>query len=175
MNKNKLIATVAIGLLVIIFIIVIAVNMKHGRKDADQSLNTNQEPQTEQSNLNTADIATTTTSTEDKKITVAPKTGTKVATGAVSNSYTDALKTYGASGYRMQFVNCGATPAQLTIKTGQKFMLDNRDAEAHKIGIGSKTYSVGSYGYVIATASNTVGMVYVTCDGVRTANVLVQP
>lgn len=121
----------------------------------------------------TVEISTTTTSTTGQNGTY-KKPVTKTAPGAVTQSYADALKEYSASGYRFQFVNCRATPGSLTIKKGTSFMIDNRDNASHKIKVGPATYSVGAYGFVIATAK-TIGSNYIICDGISTGRLEVRP
>lgn len=93
--------------------------------------------------------------------TVAPKT----------NTYEDALKAYGSQ--RIQFSACRGTPGSIVLTKGSKFMLDNRDAAAHTIMVGTSRYVVKGYSYAIATAS-VVGTINITCDGGGAASLNVQ-
>lgn len=113
-----------------------------------------------------------TTSTKDKKTnTTKPKT---ISPGAATPEYVAALNTYRNSGYYFQLSNCGANPGSLTMKRGTKFMIDNRDAKAHRIAIGSKTITVQGYGYAIVTADK-IGTNQITCDGGGAGLLNVQP
>jgi hypothetical protein len=104
----------------------------------------------------------------------APATGTgSTGTGSVTQSYADALKQYGTSGFRYQFVNCRGTPGKLVVKRGQKFMMDNRDAKAHKFVVQGRSFSISGLGFAIVTAS-TVGTSKITCDGGGSADLVVQ-
>lgn len=177
-KKEYIIGGLAIILVTAIFVVIVAFN-----KPKNTENNNNQGDNIEiiiednyESDENTeAETATTT----EQKITAPAKKPTTQTTptpgaGSVTPSYADALKQYSASGYRFQFVNCRATPGKMTIKQGVTFMLDNRDDKAHKIKVGSVTYNVGAYGFVIATAK-TVGTNYVVCDGVGSAEINVVP
>ncbi len=92
-------------------------------------------------------------------------------------TYDQALATYGSGGnnYRFQIsANCQATPAALTLKKGQKFMLDNRDGDAHTIKIGSQTFRLNKYAFAVVTARQN-GDLSIKCDNVDRAKILVQP
>jgi hypothetical protein len=170
-NKTKIITVSAIVVVVAIFAIWICVSRKDKSDAAVNVEQGNGMPSEDVSASSTDAIATTTTSTVSNTKT---NTYTKTSGDAVSQSYTDALKIYSASGYRMQFVNCQATPGQLTIKKGQKFMIDNRDSKPHKFKVGSTLYSVKAYGFAIAT-SKTLGVNFITCDGGGAAKINVEP
>ncbi len=122
--------------------------------------------------------ATPTTTT--KSVTTTPQQSATVKKTTVKPNvtaamkYTEVMQMYQKSGYRFQFLNCQATPGNMTLKARVKFMLDNRDAETHKIKVGGTSYTVGSYNYVIATAPSTVGTHYVTCDGGGSARINVE-
>jgi len=121
----------------------------------------------------TSSAKTTTTATA-KKTTSGTTAKTSTTSASALPSYVDALKIYKTSGYYFQFVNCHGNPGSLTLKKGKKFMLDNRDAVAHKIAFANQTYYLGKYGYAIATALS-LGKYYITCDGGGAASILVQP
>lgn len=92
-------------------------------------------------------------------------------------TYDQALATYGSSGnnYRFQFTaNCQSVPSSLTLKKGSKFMLDNRDAEAHTFKIGTQTIRLNKYAFAVVTARQT-GDLNIICDSVNRAKLLVQP
>jgi hypothetical protein len=170
-KKTKIITISAIVVVVAIFAIWVCVTRKDKSDAAATAEQTNGTPSEGTSTSSTDAIATSTTSTVSNTKT---NTYTRTNGDAVSQSYTDALKVYSASGYRMQFVNCQATPGQLTIKKGQKFMIDNRDSKPHKFKVGPTSYSVKGYGFAIAT-SKTLGVNFITCDGGGAAKINVEP
>lgn len=110
--------------------------------------------------------------------TEAPAGGTGSGSGAAAPSgpltFEEAYQTYAVSGFRFEFAECHGRPGSISMKKGTKFMLDNRDNEAHKFVVGSKTYNIGPYGFAIATATD-VGTYNITCDGGGAAQVVVQP
>ena len=94
-----------------------------------------------------------------------------------TQEYQVALKIYGTSGYRFQFADCHVAPlpsATLVVKSGMKFMLDNRDNAIHKIVIDSHTYTIGAYDFVLVAAPKNTGTYQVTCDGAGAAKLTVQ-
>ncbi|HSR89529.1 MAG TPA: hypothetical protein VLK22_04030 [Candidatus Udaeobacter sp.] len=105
-------------------------------------------------------------------------TASKPASGTskpAARSYLDALKIYRTSGYYFQFSGCSGKPGSLTLKKGVEFMLDNRDGVNHKIVVeGGQTFSIGAYGFAIATAPSAIGTHHITCDGGGSASILVQ-
>lgn len=111
--------------------------------------------------------------------TTTPPTATTTITppkGALT--YEDALALY--VGKRYQFDNCTAgppivSPGSLSLKIGSKFMLDNRDTDAHTIKVGTQSYRISKNGFAIATAPSTRGTYNITCDGGGQAQLLVQP
>jgi hypothetical protein len=177
MPKTKIIALGAIGVLVIVFII-FAVTCKKENTTAPTDENTGLENQTDDTGLTATSTlgSATTTATSTPATTATTKKTTTVAkaNAPVTQSYADALKAYSATGYRMQFVNCRASPGSLIIKKGKTFMLDNRDNKSHKIKVGNVTYNVGAYGYAIATAK-TLDVNYVLCDGAGSGKITVEP
>ncbi|MBI5729310.1 MAG: hypothetical protein HY983_03680 [Candidatus Magasanikbacteria bacterium] len=92
---------------------------------------------------------------------------------AATLPYSQAVATYG-QGARFQFVNCHAVPGSLTMKKGDKLMLDNRDATKHRVTVGAKAYTLGAYSYLVVTADPT-GQHAITCDGGGVGVVNVQP
>jgi hypothetical protein len=87
-------------------------------------------------------------------------------------SYEEALSIYKYSGYLMQFTDCKAKPGSLTMKGGNNFMIDNRDAQARKIVIQSYgDISIGAYGFTIISAPAKEGAYTLMCDGVLSANI----
>lgn len=171
LNRNKIIGISAVILLAVLFIIfVIVTRPEVPAVEQGDNLGSATGQEIGSSATTTDALATSTTSTNG----TVKKPVIRTAPGAVSQSYAEALKEYSASGYRFQFVNCKASPGSLTIKKGVTFMLDNRDNRSHKIKVGATTYSIGAYGYVIATAK-TVGLNYILCDGGGTGRLQVQP
>jgi len=62
------------------------------------------------------------------------------------------------------------------MKTGTKFMLDNRDGVSHTIAIAAfQSFRIEPYGFAIATAPAAIGAHYITCDGGGSARIDVQP
>lgn len=172
MNKRtKIITIAAIAVVVAIFAVWICVSRKNKTNMVATTGQENNMPSEDVLTASSTDAIVTTTTSTAPKTTIS---NIKTNGDAVSQSYTDALKIYSASGYRMQFVNCQATPGQLTIKKGQKFMIDNRDSKPHKFKVGSTSYSVKGYGFVIAT-SKILGVNYITCDGGGAAKINVEP
>lgn len=89
-------------------------------------------------------------------------------------TYAQALKIYRTSGYYLQIDSCRGRPGIMTIKKGSKFMIDNRDPLAVKIGLGGKNYLIPKYGFTIISADR-VGINYLTCNGGGAAQINVQP
>lgn len=109
------------------------------------------------------------------------QTGAATTNGSVSVkpttyklTYAQALKIYRTSGYYLQIDSCRGRPGVMTIKKGSKFMIDNRDPLAVKIGLGGKNYLIPKYGFTIISADR-VGTNYLTCNGGGAAQINVQP
>ena len=114
------------------------------------------------------------TGTPAKTTTAKPKTITP-APGAVTLPYAEALAKYGQNGYRFQFAdNCQIKPSSLVVKKGVRYMLDNRDDVAHRISVGSASYSLKAYGYAVPTAS-VAGAYNVYCDGRTVGKIHIEP
>jgi len=88
--------------------------------------------------------------------------GSKTTGATLGLTYNDAIDLYG--NYRIQFVSCHGSPGVMNVAAGVTIMLDNRDAEAHTIKIGSSSYAVGAYGFRLAK-SPSKGTYNITCDG----------
>lgn len=125
-------------------------------------------PGTTPTNLGTTSLPTTTAPAPG---TIAP--GTKPVTKPATLSYTDAVRIYGASGYRIQFLQCHGTPGTLAIKRNVKFMMDNRDKVVHKFTFASQSVILPPQGFAIVSASQ-VGTYPITCDGGGAATLNVQ-
>ncbi len=83
--------------------------------------------------------------------TAAPPS-TQPAKPAPKLTYTQALEQY--KDRRMQFdADCVATPNNVTYKNPVTLMLDNRAPVARKIVINGRSYSLGAYGFAIASIS----------------------
>lgn len=116
------------------------------------------------------DISATSTPTTTPAKPAAPS-----ASAAAPLSYADALAKYGQNGYRFHFIdNCQLKLSSLVVKKGSKYMLDNRDDIAHRISVGSASYSLKAYSYAILTAS-VVGTKNVSCDGQVLGKITVVP
>lgn len=166
-NKEEGIVMGALALIAIVIIVWLSLP----QKDTDvQFLSKTDE--TASGTATTLNTPTTTSTTTPKATTkTVPKTVTTPSIKA-GESYSEALKTY--ANWRFQFVKCRATPGTFIIKKGQKFMLDNRDAQAHTIKVGSVSYKIASYGWKAVTAS-VAGNIPITCDGGGSAVVKVLP
>lgn len=181
MNKEtKIMVVIAIAVAVILFVAGMMINHSRDKAgsdkaESDQGANT-QQNFNELTTASSTETASTTVSSTTKITKPKPVVTTKTsvgAEGAITESYADALKTYSASGYRIQIVNCASTPNSLTLKKGVKYMIDNRDSTAHKIKVETTTYTVKGYGYVIATASK-VGSTNLYCDGRNVAKIVIE-
>jgi len=156
MNKKMVIGGIVVIVIIAIFIGVWAA---HKHSSSDQTAQTNNEA----SNGNTS--GSTTPATDQTATTSTSSAQSQLKTRLSGNqAYDAAVATYQASGYRIQFNLCQATPHQLVIKKGAKFMLDNRDDESRTIIVKSQTFHLGPYGYTIATAID-LGIYTVSCDG----------
>lgn len=100
------------------------------------------------------------------------KTGTETLATA-TQGYVNALDIYEKNGARFEFVNCTGNPGALTVKRGERFMIDNRDNVEHQIGVGPETYPLAGRNFAIITLQN-VGSFNVTCDGRGEAHVEVE-
>ncbi|MCX6782141.1 MAG: hypothetical protein NTW66_03450 [Candidatus Magasanikbacteria bacterium] len=176
MDKNKLIAIVVAVVAIVIFGYFIFSSKKEsipaniGQQSGD--ITGEQQPVSSTADTTTSTTSTAATSTT-KSTTQTKKTTTTKAPGAVTLSYTNALKTYSASGYRFQIINGRASPGTMIVKQGKTFMLDNRDGKSHSVKVGTASYSIGAYGFVIATA-RTLGTNYIMVDGISSSKIEVE-
>lgn len=97
-----------------------------------------------------------------------------IASISATLKYVDALALYRTSGFYFQFSKCHGTPGVLTVKSGTKLMLDNRDNTVRNIKIGSSAFSLGRYGFQIISANQGIGVHYITCDGGGSAKLTIQ-
>jgi len=158
MQKNTKVILLGGAILLVLILLV-----KSNWSPIDQSDNKNQ-PSTVPTSPTAKNITTPTTpttqSTTPAKTVVAPKTVTPVM------NYADLVNKY--TGYRFQFANnCStASPSAFVIKSGSKFMIDNRENIAHTFTFDKQKYAVKPYGYAIIT-TRTAGSQAVFCDGVQ--------
>lgn len=139
---------------VVLLIIIAAVLINQNKKDSATTPRQSTQTQTEE--FNTPDESGVSTTTPSS---------TPATTGSAANlSYNQALKIYGANGYRIQFSECHGLPGYLSIRQGVKFMLDNRDNKAHTIKVKSRSFKLPAYGFAVITATET-GTYNITCDG----------
>jgi hypothetical protein len=118
--------------------------------------------------------APTPTPTEEvPTVNGAPSPAPAATTPTATLSYTQALKTYGATGYRFQFVSCRATPGKLVVKRGQKFMMDNRDQKSHKFNVQGRSFTISGLNFPKVKAG-TPGTSNITSDGGGSADLQVQ-
>ena len=159
MNKKSYI----IGGVVIAAIIIIAIAV--GVRNNDKNNNEYSQSQTPtKETMKPAPSASTTPSTT-------PSTTTTTGGTPAALTYTQAMALYG-KGYRIQFNECHGTPGALVIKSGDKFMFDNRDSSTHVVSYGGYSYTLKGYGFAIITAKAT-GKFNITCDkgGAATINI----
>lgn len=109
---------------------------------------------------------------ETLRLSAQKKAATAIEQVAVNEKdYSSALNRYGG-GARFQFVNCAGTPGSLSVKSGNAFMLDNRDNETHSIKVGTVAYSIKPYGFMVIKIQKA-GQYPITCDGGGSAMVKV--
>lgn len=92
----------------------------------------------------------------------------------IKKSYNEALAEYANNGIRIQISRCAGIPGQVNIKQGTKFMVDNRDANAHEIKVASVSRKIEAYDYEIFTAPKS-GKYNMTCDGKGSVEMQVYP
>lgn len=173
MEKQKVIVIIAVAVAAVSGVSLLIFGRGPAEKQPGTAATVNGEaattsPAAATSTTTTSTTKTTTTNGTKKTITKS----TVTAAASATDKYIAATKAY--TNLRFQFVNCKATPGSFTVKKGTKFMLDNRDNAAHKIAVGKTVYSLGAYGWTVATA-NVVGLTYITCDGGGSARITVQP
>lgn len=141
---------------VVLLVIIAAVLINQNKKDSPATTNNQQTSTNQPEQFDTPDESGVSTTTP---------TSTPGATGSAANlSYNQALKIYGANGYRIQFSECHGNPGHLSIREGVKFMLDNRDNKAHTIKVKSRSFKLPAYGFAVISATET-GTYNITCDG----------
>lgn len=165
MNKNTKIA-LGVGIAALVLLVVWAVASNKPAAPSSEGTPTT-------TTDGTTPAETTPTTTKPVVKPVVKKPGTAPVTKEAELSYNETVAKYDGSGYRMQFVSCGARPATMTVKRNVKFMLDNRDAKAHKIVIGKSTYNLAAYGWTVLSLP-TAGKVNITCDGGGSGFIVVQ-
>ncbi len=104
-------------------------------------------------------------------IIISPSTETtninSVSKTSPTKNYTTALNIYQNSGYYFQFSSCLGNPETLNIRSGEKFMIDNRDNKTHEIGIELKNYKLQAYDFAIISIEKN-GTYSISCDGSST-------
>lgn len=168
-DKNKIIVIVLVIVAIIVFGMFIFSTNQKTKQEAAQDTNSEQSVY----EFIQESSVTSTTSTEETKPVVINKNVDR-ASGAVSLDYSEALNKYSKSGYRIQIIDCRATPGTMTVKKGNTFMIDNRDAVSRKITVGTTVYNIKGYGFVIARAK-VLGLNYIKCNNNRTATLNVEP
>ena len=159
--NNKTLAGIVAGVIVVVAVGAYALSRKHQQPGSSQA------PSNQQ--LTAAQIASTT------PVSATPTTTPPANKSVSSNTkaYDNAIEIYGTSGYRFQFSQCHGTPGKLAIKKGSKFMLDNRDSQAHTIVVKSQTFHVPALGFAIVTARD-LGTYNIICDGGGAAQLTVE-
>lgn len=155
-NKRNMQVALGVGAVILVGTLVYTFSKNTVPEQKNEETKTEQTATTTQNSETVSTTADTGDTTVNKVIAKPkPKTAKPFA------SYEKALESYQ---YKFQFVNCTAIPAKLTFKQGVKVMLDNRDAVARTIGIGTTKYTIQAYDFVIATAP-TAGTYVLTCNG----------
>ena len=90
-------------------------------------------------------------------------------------TYAQALKIYRTSGYYLQIDSCRGRPGIMTIKKGSKFMIDNHDPLAVKIGLGGKNYLIPKYGFYYCYRRQSGHQLFNLGNGGGAAQINVQP
>ncbi len=91
-------------------------------------------------------------------------------TPADQASYQKAVSTYQ---YRFQLDNCHGTPGSISLKSGVKFMVENKDDAAHKIAVAGQTFQTKAFGFFV-TSVTKAGTYPITCDGGGAAQLIVE-
>lgn len=166
-SKNLLIG----GLVLIVLILIGALHYakKQNSRDGEKARDNTEQT----TNGNSSDNAAIVPASEEGQAVVSNEPGRAVIQGKPL-TYDQIAEIYIKSGYRFQISNCHATPGKLNMKTGTKFMIDNRDKVKHTFKFDSQTYNVPAYGWAIATAPK-YGNYFLTCDGSGAAEVQVYP
>ncbi len=112
------------------------------------------------------------TNTNTSKTTNTNSNTSKITTLQPAQEYQKALAAHPNS--RFQIDDCHAYPGTLTLKKTVGLMLDNRDAQSHVIGIGTRKFTVGASKYLIVSLTE-LGKLNVTCDGGGAATLTVVP
>lgn len=85
-------------------------------------------------------------------------TGSGTASGTTV-SYNDILNQY--KGRMIQFnAQCQATPGQMSLKAGEKILIDNRSADSKTIKLDSDTYALAGYNWRVITVKTTKALPY---------------
>lgn len=157
-NTQLILAGVAI-ILAICLVVQLSETGKHERNEGNEYTQHGAVPPTSKNN-------TTPTTPRTTSKTVSPKT-TPVAPAM---SYGDAVKKY--DGIRFQFGNncASVTPTSFVLKSGEQFMVDNRENIIHTFTFEKQRYVVMPFGYAIFT-TRTGGAQSIYCDGVQRAKV----
>lgn len=121
-----------------------------------------------EANNSQAEVPGTATKTETPAPKVTPPTA------SIRPPYDTILAQYRDSGYRFQISDCHGNPGKMNIKQGTKFMVDNRDKDAHTFKLASVSREVPGYDYEIFTAPK-YGNYFLTCDGKGAAELQVYP
>jgi hypothetical protein len=158
---------IALGVIIIVLIIWVAVKKHHATVVAQQGIVPASVMQTPDAITPTEDLSA---GSVDASKTTTP------AVAPVTIAYADALVKY--AGKIIQLDNqCQVTnPNSWTFKNGTDIMIDNRASSARTVKIGS-TYSVKGYGFKIIKLSSAKlpATWYVDCDGQQNvATVLIQ-
>lgn len=86
------------------------------------------------------------------------------------NLYVDMVKKFGGNNFQFSN-NCTLVSVNsIVVKTGVKFMIDNRDKKPHVFSFAGQNYSVPDYGYAIV-ATPKIGIQPIYCDGIQRATV----
>ena len=131
----------------------------------------------EANNLNELPVAEDTVENSEQNSTAPAQTVAQPRQNkpTVSGSYEAMIESYA---YRIQFVECHGTATYpgmgtLIVKKNVKFMLDNRDKEAHTFAFAGQSHRVGGLGWLIASVDKA-GTYNITCDGGGAATLTIE-
>jgi hypothetical protein len=158
--QNKTLAYWIVGIVGAVLIIVLVIQIRGQNQPASNNTNSN-----------SANAALS--NGQEASSTPSAPTATNGKSVPSNSAYMAALAIYQKNGYRVQFSDCHGIPGKLTVTQGQKYMLDNRDNQAHTIKIDSYTYNIPAYGWQILTAQ-VLGLNNVTCDGGGAAQINIE-
>lgn len=165
MEKKYVISIVVIVVLVIAVISLIMVHNRNENQVATQTIPTS-------GTLSGTDQASSTPTTTPASSSTSGHPAPMVSTS--NTLYNKYLPDYESSGHRIQLVaSCDATPYTLSIKMGQTFMVDNRNAQSDAISVEGQNFTIPGYGFALVSAFEK-GTYFVSCDKKNSATIKIE-